>query len=160
MTTPTGRTYTGLRYCAGNCAVSLVRSGEAMEKAVQDCCRSMRIGKILVESDPDSGAAHVVFAKLPDDIASRQVRPVPVLCCVQNSCRCYSCVRSRAREAGSAPRSVLSFPQILLSDVNNGKVRVLLEHGVPQEKITLINLFCTPAAASRCELRLYRVDVK
>ena len=84
VTTPTGRTYTGLRYCAGNCAVSLVRSGEAMEKAVQDCCRSMRIGKILVESDPDSGAAHVVFAKLPDDIASRQVRlPVLVQCTVQ-----------------------------------------------------------------------------
>jgi len=33
--------------------------------------------------------------------------------------------------------------------VNTEKVRVLLEHGVPQEKITLINLFCTPAAASR-----------
>ena len=42
--------YNGLRYQKGNCGVSIVRSGEAMEKALQDCCRSMRIGKILVDS--------------------------------------------------------------------------------------------------------------
>ena len=49
------------------------RSGEAMEKALQDCCRSMRIGKILVDSDSDTHEAHVVFAKFPDDIANRKV---------------------------------------------------------------------------------------
>merc|ERR1712113_396203 len=47
VTTPTGQQYNGLRYQKGNCGVSIVRSGEAMEKALQDCCRSMRIGKIL-----------------------------------------------------------------------------------------------------------------
>ena len=35
--TPTGRAYKGLRYEKGNCGVSIVRSGEAMEKALQDC---------------------------------------------------------------------------------------------------------------------------
>ena len=45
-----------------------------MEKALQDCCRSMRIGKILVDSDSDTHEAHVVFAKFPDDIANRKVR--------------------------------------------------------------------------------------
>ena len=54
--------------------LSLQRSGEAMEKALQDCCRSMRIGKILVDSDSDTHEAHVVFAKFPDDIANRKVR--------------------------------------------------------------------------------------
>jgi len=71
--TPTGCTYSGLRYEKGNCGVSIVRSGEAMEKALQDCCRSMRIGKILVDSDSETHSAHIVFAKFPDDIANRKV---------------------------------------------------------------------------------------
>ena len=49
-----------------------------MEKALQDCCRSMRIGKILVDSDSDTHEAHVVFAKFPDDIANRKVRQFSV----------------------------------------------------------------------------------
>ena len=36
-----------------------------MEKALQDCCRSMRIGKILVDSDTETHEARVIFAKFP-----------------------------------------------------------------------------------------------
>lgn len=35
VTTPTGCEYKGLEYMKGNCGVSIVRSGEAMEKALQ-----------------------------------------------------------------------------------------------------------------------------
>jgi len=73
VTTPTGQPYKGLRYQKGNCGVSIVRSGEAMEKALQDCCRSMRIGKILVDSDTETHEARVIFAKFPSDIADRKV---------------------------------------------------------------------------------------
>lgn len=73
VTTPTGQQYNGLRYQKGNCGVSIVRSGEAMEKALQDCCRSMRIGKILVDSDTETHEARVIFAKFPADIAQRKV---------------------------------------------------------------------------------------
>jgi len=73
VTTPTGQQYNGLRYQKGNCGVSIVRSGEAMEKALQDCCRSMRIGKILVDSDTETHEARVIFAKFPTDIAQRKV---------------------------------------------------------------------------------------
>merc|ERR1711936_675379 len=52
---------------------SIVRSGEAIEKALQDCCRSMRIGKILVDSDVETHEAKVIFAKFPTDIAERKV---------------------------------------------------------------------------------------
>ena len=45
-----------------------------MEKALQDCCRSMRIRKILIDSDPDSQEAQVVFAKFVEDIAKRKVQ--------------------------------------------------------------------------------------
>ncbi|XP_023940190.1 uracil phosphoribosyltransferase homolog isoform X1 [Bicyclus anynana] len=73
VVTPTGALYKGLKYGSGNCGVSIVRSGEAMEQGLRDCCRSIRIGKILVESDNDTHEAHVVYAKFPEDISRRQV---------------------------------------------------------------------------------------
>ena len=36
-------------------------------------CRSMRIGKILVDSDAETHEARVIFAKFPYDIAERKV---------------------------------------------------------------------------------------
>lgn len=44
-----------------------------MEQGLRDCCRSIRIGKILVESDAETHVAKVVYARFPDDIAKRQV---------------------------------------------------------------------------------------
>lgn len=44
-----------------------------MEQGLRDCCRSIRIGKILVESDYETHAARVVYARLPEDIKHRQV---------------------------------------------------------------------------------------
>ena len=40
---------------------------------IKNFSRSMRIGKVLVDSDSETHEAHVVFAKFPDDIASRKV---------------------------------------------------------------------------------------
>ncbi|CAG5131569.1 unnamed protein product [Candidula unifasciata] len=71
--TPTGHTYEGLRYEKGNCGVSIVRSGEAMEQGLRDCCRSIRIGKILIRSGDDANDARVVYANLPKDINQRKV---------------------------------------------------------------------------------------
>lgn len=73
VTTPTGAKYEGLKYQKGNCGVSIVRSGEAMEQGLRDCCRSIRIGKILVESDAETHEARVVYARFPEDIADRKV---------------------------------------------------------------------------------------
>mgnify|MGYP002715767751 FL=1 len=44
-----------------------------MEQGLRDCCRSIRIGKILIESDSDTHEAKVVYARFPDDIADRKV---------------------------------------------------------------------------------------
>jgi len=73
VVTPTGAIYDGLKYRSGNCGVSIVRSGEAMEQGLRDCCRSIRIGKILVESDAETHEAKVVYARFPDDVSRRQV---------------------------------------------------------------------------------------
>jgi uracil phosphoribosyltransferase len=42
-------------------------------QGLRDCCRSIRIGKILVESDADTHEARVVYARFPEDIYSRKV---------------------------------------------------------------------------------------
>ena len=73
VTTPTNCEYAGVVFEKGNCGVSIVRSGEAMEQGLRDCCRSIRIGKILVDSDHDTHDARVVYAKFPEDIAKRKV---------------------------------------------------------------------------------------
>lgn len=50
--TPTGAIYDGLRYRSGNCGVSIIRSGEAMEQGLRDCCRSIRIGRFWSNRTP------------------------------------------------------------------------------------------------------------
>lgn len=47
--------------------------GEAMEKGLRDCCRSIRIGKILIQSDEETHEAKVFYAKFPPDIDERKV---------------------------------------------------------------------------------------
>ncbi|KAI2797286.1 hypothetical protein BLOT_011267 [Blomia tropicalis] len=70
--TPTGVSYSGIEYLKANCGVSIVRSGEVMEKALRDCCRAIRIGKMVIQQD-DDGKPHVVFSKLPSDVSLRKV---------------------------------------------------------------------------------------
>lgn len=53
--------------------MSIVRSGEAMEQGLRECCRSIRIGKILIESDNETHEAKCIYARFPDDIAQRMV---------------------------------------------------------------------------------------
>lgn len=63
----------GIQFDKGNCGVSIVRSGEAMEQGLRDCCRSIRIGKILIQTDDETNEAKVFYAKLPPDIHRRRV---------------------------------------------------------------------------------------
>uniref|UniRef100_A0AAY5KSU3 Phosphoribosyltransferase domain-containing protein n=1 Tax=Esox lucius TaxID=8010 RepID=A0AAY5KSU3_ESOLU len=48
-------------------------TGEAMEQGLRDCCRSIRIGKILIQSDEETQKAKVYYAKFPPDISRRKV---------------------------------------------------------------------------------------
>ncbi len=45
-----------------------------MEKGLRECCRSIRIGKILIQSaEEDKQKASVVYAKFPNDILARKI---------------------------------------------------------------------------------------
>ncbi|OAA66217.1 uracil phosphoribosyltransferase [Cordyceps fumosorosea ARSEF 2679] len=73
ITTPVGRAYNGLMFQGKICGVSIMRAGEAMEQGLRDCCRSVRIGKILIQRDEDTAQPKLFYDKLPDDIADRWV---------------------------------------------------------------------------------------
>ncbi|KAF4917885.1 Uracil phosphoribosyltransferase [Colletotrichum viniferum] len=73
VTTPVGRTYSGLMFQGKICGVSIMRAGEAMEQGLRDCCRSVRIGKILIQRDEETAQPKLFYDKLPEDIAQRWV---------------------------------------------------------------------------------------
>lgn len=111
--TPTGAMYEGLAFQRGNCGVSIMRSGEAMEKGLRDCCRSIRIGKILIKVNEETKTPTVYYAKFPPGMEQRRV--------------------------------LLMYPLLTDSGVTViTAIRVLLEHGVKEENILLLNVFATP----------------
>lgn len=72
--TPGNCEYNGVKYVSGVCGVSIMRSGEAMEKGLRECCRSIRIGKILIQqAEEEKLKSSVVYAKFPNDIVHRKV---------------------------------------------------------------------------------------
>ncbi|KAI1647291.1 uracil phosphoribosyltransferase [Daldinia loculata] len=73
VTTPVGHTYDGLMFQGKICGVSIMRAGEAMEQGLRDCCRSVRIGKILIQRDEETAKPKLFYDKLPEDIAERWV---------------------------------------------------------------------------------------
>ncbi|KAL8972574.1 MAG: hypothetical protein Q9183_000467 [Haloplaca sp. 2 TL-2023] len=73
ITTPVGRSYAGVKFEGKICGVSIMRAGEAMEQGLRDCCRSVRIGKILIQRDDDTSKPKLFYDKLPEDIAERWV---------------------------------------------------------------------------------------
>lgn len=73
VVTPNGVEYKGLAFQKGSCGVSIIRSGEAMEQGLRECCRSIRIGKILIQTDEDTHKAQVYYAKVPPDVERRTV---------------------------------------------------------------------------------------
>jgi uracil phosphoribosyltransferase len=71
--TPLGVEYQGVDFLGKICGVSIVRAGESMEQGLRDCCRSVRIGKILIQRDEETALPKLFYEKLPEDIADRYV---------------------------------------------------------------------------------------
>jgi uracil phosphoribosyltransferase len=71
--TPVGRKYDGLRFASQLCGVSVARAGESMEAGLRDVCRSIRIGKILIQRDKVTKLPHLYYSYFPKDIAERHV---------------------------------------------------------------------------------------
>lgn len=73
VVTPTGASYDGVGFEGKICGVSILRAGEAMEAGLREVCRSVRIGKILIQRDEETALPKLFYSKFPNDIASRYV---------------------------------------------------------------------------------------
>jgi uracil phosphoribosyltransferase len=71
--TPIGEKYDGCGFEGKICGVSILRAGEAMEAGLREVCRSVRIGKILIQRDEETAKPKLFYSKFPQDIASRYV---------------------------------------------------------------------------------------
>lgn len=67
--TPVGARYDGLRFDPHICGVSVARAGESMEAGLRAVCRSVRIGKILIQRDKKTKLPRLYYAAFPADIA-------------------------------------------------------------------------------------------
>ena len=73
IVTPTNEVYHGVQFPGANCGISIMRSGEAMERGLRDCCSSIRIGKILIQDHDETKQPMVYYAKFPPDVENRKV---------------------------------------------------------------------------------------
>lgn len=66
-----------------------MRAGEAMEQGLRDCCRSVRIGKILIQRDEETCQPKLFYDKLPTDIADRWVLLLDPMFATGNYYHCH-----------------------------------------------------------------------
>ncbi|XP_073675022.1 uridine-cytidine kinase-like 1a isoform X2 [Garra rufa] len=72
--TPQGQEYEGRRFTGkGITGVSILRAGETMEPALRAVCKDVRIGKILIQTNLDSGEPELHYLRLPRDISEDHV---------------------------------------------------------------------------------------
>ncbi|KYN31485.1 Uridine-cytidine kinase-like 1 [Trachymyrmex septentrionalis] len=72
--TPQGVLYGGKRGATDKiCGVSILRAGETMEQAVRDVCKDIRIGKILIQTNQQTGEPELYYLRLPKDIKDYRV---------------------------------------------------------------------------------------
>ncbi|ORY74045.1 uridine kinase family-domain-containing protein [Leucosporidium creatinivorum] len=97
------------------CGVSILRSGASLEKGLRRVLRDCPIGSVLIQSDRDSGEPLLYEASLP------------------------GCITASAESASK------SFVLLLDAQIGTGAaalmaVRVLLDHGVPEENVLLCTI--------------------
>jgi len=106
-----------------------MRAGEAMEQGLRDCCRSVRIGKILIQRDEETSMPKLFYDKLPEDIADRWVLLLdPMFATGGRPCDLSSRRKLNISTGGSAIMAV----------------DVLKSRGVPEERILFLNLIASP----------------
>ena len=123
--------------------VSIVRAGIALENALQDVCKDIRIGKILIQSDVRTGEPQVPRAPQREACVERSHERD-----AQGSRRPPATMHAMPLQLHylSLPPTV-AHSQILLLDATIATgaaafmaIRVLLDHGVPQESIIFLAL--------------------
>ncbi|XP_078111320.1 uridine-cytidine kinase-like 1 isoform X1 [Sander vitreus] len=72
--TPQGEDYEGMTFHGKMITgVSILRAGETMEPALRAVCKDVRIGKILIQTNQDTGEPELHYLRLPKDISEDHV---------------------------------------------------------------------------------------
>ncbi|XP_028308376.1 uridine-cytidine kinase-like 1 isoform X4 [Gouania willdenowi] len=72
--TPQGEDYDGRAFHGKRITgVSILRAGETMEPALRAVCKDVRIGKILIQTNQDTGEPELHYLRLPKDISEDHV---------------------------------------------------------------------------------------
>ncbi|GLD49846.1 uridine-cytidine kinase-like 1 isoform X2 [Lates japonicus] len=72
--TPQGGVYEGKRLSGKRITgVSILRAGETMEQALMAVCKDIRLGKILIQTNHDTGEPELHYLRLPKDISEDYV---------------------------------------------------------------------------------------
>ncbi|XP_043945817.1 uridine-cytidine kinase-like 1 isoform X2 [Protopterus annectens] len=72
--TPQGQDYRGRMFGGKRITgVSILRAGETMEPALRAVCKDVRIGKILIQTNQDTGEPELHYLRLPKDISEDHV---------------------------------------------------------------------------------------
>jgi uracil phosphoribosyltransferase len=111
------------------CGVSIMRAGEAMEQGLRDCCRSVRIGKILIQRDEETSMPKLFYDKLPEDIAERWVLLLDPM---------FATGEVRFEEEFFKANNYSAGGSATMA------VDVLKSRGVPEERILFLNLIASP----------------
>ncbi|WIA28487.1 hypothetical protein OEZ86_011030 [Tetradesmus obliquus] len=133
--TPTGHRYVGVDFTRGICGVSIIRSGEAMETALRECCQGIKLGKILVHRHGPHEEEEVIYERLPSDIAQRHVLLLdPLVGTGRTACRAVEVLLARGVQQDkilflsmvAAPEAIHklcgSYPgmKVLTSEIDRG----------------------------------------
>eukprot|EP01136_Pigoraptor_vietnamica_P036722 Opistho-1_new@103689 len=71
--TPRGLPFHGHRFTGRLCGVSIVRAGVTMEMALRDVSKDVRIGKILIQTDEETGEPQLHYCSLPKNMKNSHV---------------------------------------------------------------------------------------
>ncbi|KAJ2900195.1 putative uracil phosphoribosyltransferase FUR1 [Zalerion maritima] len=146
VTTPVDRKYDGLSFEGKICGVSIMRAGEAMEQGLRDCCRSVRIGKILIQRDEETTLPKLFYDKLPEDIANRWVLLLdPMFATGGSACMAVEVLISRG-----VPAERILFLNLIASPQGVGKfaekfpnvkvVTAFIDEGLDEKKYIIPGL--------------------
>ncbi|XP_065843098.1 uridine-cytidine kinase-like 1 isoform X2 [Oscarella lobularis] len=73
VSTSLAKPYEGMHFQGDICGVSILRAGETIEPALQSVCKDIKIGNILIQSNPQTGEAELHFKQLPPQINRHHV---------------------------------------------------------------------------------------
>ncbi|KAG0302701.1 hypothetical protein BGZ98_007292 [Dissophora globulifera] len=136
VTTPTDNTVQGLALRPHIGGVSILRAGGTMENGLRRVIRDAVIGKILIQTDPSNGEPQLHYCKLPPSI--------------QNFSTTDSSHHNKSNNNDSN-NSQQNDTFIFLMDAVIGTgaaglmaIRVLLDHGIPENRIIFLSFLAGP----------------